>query len=144
MGIKLPLCMMCIFALVLSIALLSAPAFAEQVVIFGPAVYTKEIGKPVTFSDSFVVPRDVNNVRIIVKNGTAEAGEVKNLSVSLNGAEVVATGDVRATQSTDKTINYRLNSANALSVTLKGQGGNAVSVAVVGERPDPPQGPISR
>lgn len=126
-----------------SIVVLSSSAFAEQVLIFGPMTYAKDFGKPVTYKDSFTVPTGVDNIKLFVKNGSGDAGEVKNVSISLNGVEVVTSADLRHTTSTEKTINYRRNTTNTISVTIKGEGGTAVVVEMYGDKlvVTPPQPP---
>lgn len=111
----------------------ASSAFSETVTIFGPKVYVKSKGAPAQYKDQFAVPAGIGDVQLIVTNGTDDKGDVKNVSVSVNGVEIVSSSDLRATGTTQKQISFRLLRENQLNVTLKGQGGNAVTVQLLGE-----------
>ena len=94
--------------------------------------------------EQFMVPPGVENIKMVVKNGSGTAGEVRNVSISVNGVEVVSSSDLRATSTTEKPITYRRNTYNTISVTLKGEGGSAVVVEMYGDMvvaPPPPPPP---
>lgn len=137
-------------AVLLSLLLFAGTAFAESVTLFSK-VYHKERGRSVTLVDRFTVPQGVTDVKLRVANGTEEAGEVKNVVIALNGVPVVGAGDLHRAPAAEKPILSAL-SPNTLEVTLRGQGGNAVEVTVVGTEsdsepvpppmPEPPMGAL--
>ncbi|WP_027714759.1 hypothetical protein [Desulfuromonas sp. TF] len=121
-------------------------AFSETIALFGPKVFKKEKGAPVAYTDRFIVPPGAGNFRLLVKNGEGDSGEVKNLSIMINGTEVISSSDLRPTPMAMKQIT--LQPENEIKITLKGQGGNAVFVQLDGDvlvaeptEPAPPMPP---
>jgi hypothetical protein len=130
-------------ALAVALAFVASPCFSQTVNVFGPKTYNKERGAPVTYTDDFVVPTGTTNFQLVVKNGTEEAGAVKNVTILLNDVEVVSSSDLKGTDEAIKNVTFLPD--NRLSVTLKGQGGNAVSVQLIGQAmvmPTPPPAPM--
>jgi hypothetical protein len=120
------------YLLIVILLIGAAPAFGESSTIFGPKVFTKGKGAPVTYKEQIAIPPGASDFQLLVTNGAGEAGEVKNLTIMLNGVEVVSSSDLRSTGNTQKVLSFSLLPVNELSVTLKGQGGNAVTVQMIG------------
>ena len=103
--------------------------FAQsEYVVFGPKQYDKPKGKPITYTDTFQVYMGINYT-LWVQSGQDGLNEVKNVSVSINGTEVLDSSDLRKSNPTTKTISLQSN--NTLKVVLKGQGGNFITVKVL-------------
>jgi hypothetical protein len=100
----------------------------SEYTIFGPKQYDKPKGSPVTYTDSFQGYKDIGYT-LWVQSGQDGLNEVKNVSVSINGAEVLDSSDLRKSNPTTKTISLQSN--NTLKLVLKGQGGNFITVKVL-------------
>ncbi len=111
----------------------SDPVFAQSspLIIFGTKQYDKPKGKPVTYTDTFHATSTTGTYTLWVQSGAEGLNEVKNVSVSINGVEIIDSRDLRATNPASKTISVQ--STNTLTVTLKGQGGNYITVKVLCE-----------
>jgi hypothetical protein len=120
------------FSLALVLILCASPALAESVTIFGPKTFIKDKGAPVTYKEQFTTPAGANNFQLVITNGAGEAGEVKNVTITLNGLEIVSSSELRSTGNVQKMLSFTLLPVNEISVTLKGPGGNAVAVQLVG------------
>lgn len=116
--------------LVAAAVLFALPPVAGAEVFFGVKQYNKPKGAPVTSSDKFFVPYGSYDHYIFVKNG-ADGNEVKNISIEINGEEVVTSADLRSANPLRKPITLQ-PMENEITVTLKGQGGNAAFVEVGG------------
>lgn len=122
-----------------AVLLLSLPwhSYAGEVNVFGPKVYEKGKGKPITYSESFSAAPGLTDFRFLVTNGPDGAGEVKNVSISLNGVTIVSPSDLKSSGSTQQILSFPIQADNLLEITLKGQGGNAVSVHLAAVAPSP-------
>jgi hypothetical protein len=120
----------------MAIFLVASQASAAQKTIFAKT-YTKPKGKPVTFTDQIPVSSEVTNLKLSVNNGPGEIGEVKNVSVSINGVEVMTSKDLRETGASEKMVTLPWQQSNELEITLKGQEGNSISIELVGDVIDP-------
>ncbi|MBI5875523.1 MAG: hypothetical protein HZB81_06745 [Deltaproteobacteria bacterium] len=111
----------------------TVPAFSQtnSVTIFGPKQYDKPKGKPVTYTDTFHATSTTGTYTLWVQSGAANLNEVKNVSVSINGVEIIGSSDLRNNNPASKVIS--IQSTNTLTVTLKGQGGNYITVKVLCE-----------
>jgi hypothetical protein len=107
------------------------PVGAE--VYFPVKQYNKPKGAPATYSETFVVPAGSYDHYILVKNG-ADGNEVKNISIEINGQEVVATADMKVANPLRKPISLE-QLENVMTITLRGQGGNAAFVEIGGTTP---------
>jgi hypothetical protein len=121
-----------LYSMVLVLLIGTSPAIAETTTLFGPKTFTKGNGAPVTYNEQFSIPAGASDFQLVVTNGTGEAGEVKNVTIMLNGVEVVSSKDLRSTGNTQKVLSFSLLPVNDLSVTLKGPGGNGVTVQLIG------------
>lgn len=119
-------------AIILSIFIVSLVnanfLFASEVVVFGPKQYDKPKGSPVTYTDTFQAYMGINYT-LWVQSGQNGLNEVKNVSVSINGTEVLDSSDLRKSNPSTKTISLQSN--NTIKVVLKGQGGNFITVRVL-------------
>ncbi|MEK6582532.1 MAG: hypothetical protein AABZ25_09130, partial [Nitrospirota bacterium] len=93
--------------------------------IFGPKQYDKPKGSPVTYTDTFPAYMGINYT-LWVQSGQDGLNEVKNVSVSINGTEVLDSSDLRKSNPSTKTISLQPN--NTIKVVLKGKGGNFITV----------------
>ncbi len=109
-----------------------SPVFAES--IFGPKPFIKDKGAPVVYTQTFNVSSDIEDPRLLVRNGGDAFGEVKNLSIEVNGAEVVSSKDLRSTNTIEKPLDGLPAGDTTLTVTLKGAGGTAVYVEFQGTK----------
>jgi len=104
-------------------------SFAQSdYIIFGPKQYDKPKGSPVTYTDTFQAYTGINYT-LLIQSGQDGLSEVKNVSVSINGVEVLDSSDLRKSNPSTKTISLQSN--NTLKVVLKGQGGNFITVKVL-------------
>ena len=120
-------------AIILSIFIISLVdtgiSFAQsEYVVFGPKQYDKPKGSPVTYTDTFQAYMGINYT-LWVQSGQDGLNEVKNVSVSINGTEVLDSSDLRKSNPSTKAIS--LQSSNSLKIVLKGQGGNFITVKVL-------------
>jgi PKD repeat protein len=120
-------------AIVLSILIVSLISvsftFAQtEYVVFGPKQYDKPKGKPVTYTETFQAYMGINYT-LWVQSGQDGLNEVKNVSVSINGIEVLDSSDLRKSNPSTKAISLQSN--NTLKVVLKGQGGNFIKVKML-------------
>ncbi|MBI4824408.1 MAG: hypothetical protein HY805_09315, partial [Nitrospirae bacterium] len=119
--------------LILSILIISlvdaGSSLAQSEFIVFSKQYDKPKGKPVTYTDTFKAYP--HTYQLWVQSGQDGLNEVKNVSVSINGVEVLDSRDLRKSNPSIKTIN--LQSTNTIKVVLKGQGGNFIKVKVVAQ-----------
>lgn len=120
-------------AIILSIFIISLVdtgiSFAQsEYVVFGPKQYDKPKGSPVTYTDTFQAYMGINYT-LWVQSGQDGLNEVKNVSVSLNGTEVLDSSDLRKSNPSTKAISLQSN--NNIKVVLKGQGGNFITLKVL-------------
>ncbi len=123
-------------AIILSIFIVSLVntgiSFAQsEYVVFGPKQYDKPKGSPVTYTDTFQAYTG-NNYTLWVRSGQDGLNEVKNVSVSINGTEVLDSSDLRKSNPSTKAIS--LQSTNTIKVVLKGKGGNFITVKLLAPR----------
>lgn len=116
--------------LISSLLLVANISFAQSVLtIFGPKQYDKPKGKPVTYIDTFQSNFTAGTYTLWVQSGAEGLNEIKNVSVSLNGIEIIDSRDLRAANPVSKIIS--IQSINTLAVTLKGQGGNYITAKIL-------------
>lgn len=95
--------------------------------IFGPKQYDKPKGSPVTYTDTFQAYTGINYT-LWIQSGQGGLNEVKNVSVSINGVEVLDSSDLRKSNPSTKAISLQSN--NTIKVVLKGKGGNFIAVKI--------------
>lgn len=114
----------------------SAYAQTEPLIEFGPKQYDKPKGAPVTYTDTFQTISVTGTHTIWVQNGKDGRDEVKHMSISLNGREVITSKDLRNHNPATKPITVQTN--NTLTVTLNGKEGNFVAVKILCDGCTPP------
>lgn len=114
-------------------------ATAGTVTLFGPQQYIRAEGKPATFGTAFRVPPEVSNCRLVVKDGANGPASANNVSVKVNGVEMIDAKALRASDPAQVTV--ALQAENTLFVALKGKPGDQVTVEILGEVPDAPPRP---
>lgn len=127
MGLILRACVMGIVLL-----MLTPNAYADRLGVFGPCQFDKPKGKPVHYLERIVPSGYPGQYYLQVTNGEDGDFEAKNVSVLLNGIEMLDSGDLRASNPAVALVD--LEDAASLEVVLKGQGGNHVTVELFQER----------
>ena len=70
-------------------------SFAQSdYIIFGPKQYNKPKGSPVTYTDTFQAYTGINYT-LWIQSGQDGLNEAKNVSVTINGIEVLDSSDLR-------------------------------------------------
>lgn len=124
------LCLQSVFMLLFMLCVTSS-AFSQpgSFTVFGPQQFDKPKGKPATYTESFQAPYPSGKHILWVESGTEGLDAAKNISVSVNGVEVIKSADLRETNPISKDISVQPD--NTLSVTLKGKGGNFIRVTIL-------------
>jgi len=104
---------------------------SSSVTIFGPKKYDIPNRKSVTYTDAFQAVSSTVVYTLWVQSGAEGLDEAKNVSVSINGVEIIDSRDLRTANPVSKTIS--IQSTNTLTVTLKGQGGSYIILRVLCE-----------
>jgi hypothetical protein len=118
-----------LLSVIIVVSLLNAGlTFAQSdYTVFGSKQYDKPKGSPVTYTDTFQGYEGISYT-LWVQSGQDRLNEVKNVSININGTEVLDSSDLRSSNPATKTIS--LQSSNTLKVILKGQGGNFITVKI--------------
>ena len=110
--------------------------YASSVTIFNAKQYDKEKGKPVIYTDVFPA-RSSGTYTLEVWQGENGVNMAKNGNITLNGVEVVSSGELRkSTGYIAKVVSLQLD--NTLLVKLKGKSGVFLKVKVTGTGGDLP------
>lgn len=126
----------------LGLASLPLHAVAGTFTAFGPEVYTRGAGSPVTVTNNFTLPNPNPSCTLEIHNGGLEDDgvEFENVSSSvirLNGDQVVGPNEFNQNvRLIDKPVS--LNTNNELSVEVRGKPGGALTVFVLCVDDDPP------
>jgi hypothetical protein len=110
---------------------------AGTVTIFEKA-YLKPVGKPLTYSDTFSVPANVDSCLLVVKNGLDGSSEVQNVYVWVNNVQVFGHRDFKKTATADAAVELSESNPNTITVTLQGQGSTFITVEVIGQQQTSP------
>lgn len=125
---------------VLLALLLVAPAYAGTFSAFGPKVYVRQTGAPVTVTDSFTVLNPNTQYTLHLVNGGLQddtADFVSSATVKVNGVLVIAPQDLNQNTTTvDRPVQLQAN--NTIAVELHGRPGGQVSIQFLGVDNDPP------
>ncbi|HKL48532.1 MAG TPA: hypothetical protein VJ882_02645 [Desulfuromonadales bacterium] len=113
--------------------LLTSQAFAGQETTLFSNTYFKDKGSPETYTDQISVSSGHSNLRLHVVNGPDGKGEVKNFDIALNGVTVMTSSDLKKSQDAGTMMTLPWQEANELEVTLRGQGGNALSIELLAD-----------
>jgi hypothetical protein len=114
--------------------------FAGDFTVFGPQNYTRGSGSPETVVYNFSVLNPNTEYTLKIYNGGLEDDQFELVSSSeffLNGVEIVSPSEF------NQNVNYlekqvSVNTANQLSVELRGKPGGGLTVEIVGLDNDPP------
>lgn len=117
--------------LIALIAGLSSIASADATVLFGPQNFIRKAGAPETQSVTINIPAEARNLYLWVKASSKENQQIKNVSVALNGSELVNQDQLQ--QQNPQYLPISAAGSATLDVTLKGKPGDAVSIYLVGE-----------
>lgn len=96
--------------------------------VFGPKRYEKAKGSPVTYSESLSVPP--GNYTLTLRSGENGLQEAKNVSLRINGEEIVTSADLRTAN--PLTRNVWLQSSNTIDLILKGKPDTFVVLEISG------------
>jgi hypothetical protein len=119
------------------VLLMSAtPSAARTIPLFGPEQFARTEGKPVDQVRTFRVPAEATGCRLMVRDGAGAPASANNVSVKVNGVEMVDARTLRAADPAEAVVD--LQDSNILVVTLKGKPGDQVTVEILGEIPDSP------
>lgn len=99
----------------------------SEVVVFGPRQYEKPKGGPVSYTETFPGIQGIDYT-LSVQSGQDGLNEVKNVSVSINGTEVLDSSNLR--KCNPASVIVKGQPENIIKVVLKGQGGNFVTLKI--------------
>ena len=131
-----------ITALIFLVGLASFPlhAWAGIFTAFGPEVYKRDTGSPVTVTDSFTISNPNTTYTLQIYNGGLEDDEFEEVSssiISLNGIQVVSPNEFNQNVSfIEKPVT--LNTNNELTVEVWGKPGGGSTIKIIGVDDDPP------
>ncbi len=111
---------------------LAHPAPAERPLLYA-GHFVRQSQQPATRSETFTVPQDSSGPYVLrVTNGSREGGRrVHSLRILLNGAEIVAFGQLNAkTEFLWVPVSRQLGQQNLLTVTVKGKSGAEVYITL--------------
>ena len=124
-----------------AIALLSTACFAGTWTAYGPQVYTRGTGTPVTVSNTFSILNPNTQYTLRVHNGglvDAPTDFVSSTTIVVNGVTVVAPNDLNQTiAEVDKPVTL-LAGTNQIDVQVRGAPGGSLAVDIIGVDNDPP------
>ncbi len=120
--------------MVLLLALLGTPCFAGTFTAFGPQVYVRGTGDPVTVTNTFTVLNPNTQYTLRLHNGGLVDGttdRVSSTTVTVNGVIVVAPNDLsQNVAEVDKPVT--LLATNQIDVQVRGAPGGTLSIDVIG------------
>ena len=126
--------------MVLLLALLGTPCFAGTFTAFGPQVYVRGTGTPVTVTNTFTVLNPNTQYTLRVHNGglvDSSTDRVSSTTVTLNGVIIVAPNDLNQNvPEVDKPIT--LLATNQIDVQVRGAPGGTLSIDILGVDNDLP------
>ena len=114
-------------ALLISL-ILAACAAAQTAPVFAPKRFTRAAGPPETFTETFPHCGSGQQCRIVVENNKP-GGPAARATISLNGAEVIGTGDL-IPLGTRIVEPVSLAAENRLTVALSSDPGSSVSIEI--------------
>ncbi|HWC19070.1 MAG TPA: hypothetical protein VG498_18815, partial [Terriglobales bacterium] len=107
---------------------------------FGPKDYVRGSGSPVTVTDTFSVLNPTTQYTLKVFNGGLENSQTELVSssiVSVNGLQVIGPSNFNQNVK-EVDVPIILQTANTLSVQVRGQPGGTLAIQIVGVDSDPP------
>lgn len=122
------------------LALLGTPCFAGTFTAFGPQVYVRGTGDPVTVTNTFTVLNPNTQYTLRLHNGglvDSSTDRVSSTTVTVNGAIIVAPNDLNQNMGeVDKPVT--LLALNQIDVQVRGAPGGTISIDILGIDNDPP------
>jgi hypothetical protein len=126
--------------IVLLLALLGTPCFAGTFTAFGPQVYVRGTGSPVTVTNTFTVLNPNTQYTLRVHNGglvDAPTDLVSSTVVTVNGTVIVAPNDLNQNVvEVDRPVT--LLATNQIDVQVRGAPGGSLAIDILGIDNDPP------
>src|SRR5690349_10351491 len=126
--------------MVLLSAMLGTTCFAGTFTAFGPQVYVRATGTPVTVTNTFTVLNPNTQYTLRVHNGglvDSSTDRVSSTTVTVNGVIIVAPNDLNQNVGeVDKPIT--LLASNQIDVQVRGAPGGTLSIDILGIDNDPP------
>jgi hypothetical protein len=126
--------------IVLLLALLGTPCFAGTFTAFGPQVYVRSTGDPVTVTNSFTVLNPNTQYTLRLHNGglvDSSTDRVSSTTVTVNGVIVVAPNDLNQNVAeVDKPVT--LLATNQIDVQVRGAPGGTLAIDIIGVDNDLP------
>jgi hypothetical protein len=109
---------------------LSAPAWG-QTPMWGPEVFVRGTGQPVTDTMYFSVPDSTWQYTIVVQNGVSSGIRVSSATIRINGEVIVGPNEFNQNVS-EITKPLRLRKDNQVTVRLTSKPGGTITVAIYG------------
>lgn len=122
-----------VLAVVLSVVALNfvqVKAADKIVVVYGPAAFVRESGKPVEKVVTFTLARPVGEYTMVVQNGEKGA-RVTSAVIKVNGKIVLGSSDFSENMESTKVV-FPLEKNNEISVTLNGKPGSKLTITISG------------
>ena len=123
-------CLTTLSVLVMLLAL-TAPAFA-QTVLFGPKTYTRTVGPPNQFTDTFTLPAGTTAPYTlhVVNGNTNGTNRISSATVTLNSAQILGPSDFGQNIAViDRTVT--LQASNTLEIRLTSAPGSFITISVL-------------
>lgn len=118
----------CLAAALLLVALCLSTAWGETRTVFAKR-FDKPKGGPLTYQETLLLPYQNARYTLRLTSGYYGTQEAKNVSVLLNDVEIVDSAALRSANPVERAVAPLKE--NDLTVTLKGQGGNFVTVELI-------------
>lgn len=122
-----------VLAVVLSVVTLNfvqVQAADKIVVVYGPATFTRDNGKPVEKVATFTLARPVGEYTMVVTNGEKGA-RVTSAVIKVNGQIVLGSSDFNENMESTE-VAFPLQKNNEISVTLNGKPGSKLTITISG------------
>jgi hypothetical protein len=129
-----------LFFSLLLIGMAPSPTYGGTFVAFGPANYTRPSGSPVTVTSTFSVLNPATQYTLKAFNGGMQNDQTELVAqtvVTLNGVQIINSSNF-SSSTAEVDIPVSLQSANTLTVELRGKPGGVLTIEVVGVDNDPP------
>ena len=108
------------------------PLFAQENVVFGPALYERSTGKPITEKIAFTSPTSGADFMMKIHNGDDQGNHrVSSGAVTLNGIQIAGSSDFnQSVEWIERTVS--INTTNEISVNLASPPGSFITITIVG------------
>ena len=112
-------------------AFVSVASPRAQTPMWGPEVFVRGTGQPVTDTMYFSVPDSTWEYTILVQNGVPDSIRVSSATISINGIVIIAPNEFNQNVS-EITKPLRLRKDNQVTVRLTSKPGGTITVAIYG------------